>query len=265
MTGSGAAGRPAGPAWDPLGLAGGEWRRALFVDSSGNPRSRAGDDAYYMIVGITGSPEELGTLSKMLYGLKLGLVPGTDPRSWELHGVRIIHSRVGYPLRPRTKDRRLGVFESATRAICESGVTLFGVMADNRRIYARFGADANIIGRSWTLVLERYELYVRHSGQGIPGYVVSDKAGWVDMRRIHELVSGSMRRRNPISGVRTSRVAGIEFVDSMDSPQVQAADMAAYILSRHANGYEGFGEMARLLQESMWVSEDGEWHGWKEI
>ena len=269
MTGSGAAGRPAGPAWDPLGHTAGAGnaagRHVLFADSSGNPRSRAGDDAYYMIVGITGSPEELGTLSKMLYGLKLGLVPGTDPRSWELHGVRIIHSRVGYPLRPRTKDRRLGVFESATRAICESGVTLFGVMADNRRIYARFGADANIIGRSWTLVLERYELYVRHSGQGIPGYVVSDKAGGVDMRRIHALVSSSVRLRNPISGVRTSRVAGIEFVDSLDSPQVQAADMAAYILSRHANGYDGFGGMARRLQESMWVSEDGRQHGWKEI
>jgi len=74
-----------------------------------------------------------------------------------------------------------------------------------------------------------------------------------------------VRLRNPISGVRTSRVAGIEFVDSMDSSQVQAADMAAFILSRHANGDGRFGGMARRLRESMWVSEDGEWHGWKEI
>jgi len=51
----------------------------------------------------------------------------------------------------------------------------------------------------------------------------------------------------------------------MDSSQVQAADMAAFILSRHANGDGRFGGMARRLRESMWVSEDGEWHGWKEI
>jgi len=237
----------------------------LFADSSGNPRSRAGDDAYYMIGGITGSPEELGTLSKLLCGLKLGLVPGIDPRSWELHGVRITHRRGGYPLRPRTEGRRLGVFESAAWAICESGVTLFGVMADNRRIYARFGADANIMDAAWTFLLERFELFLRHQGAVGMGHVVSDKTGGADMQRIHALVSGSMRRRNPISGVRTSRVAGIEFVDSMDSPPVQASDMAAYILSRHANGDGRFGGMARLLMGSMWVSEDGRQHGWKEI
>ena len=269
MTGSGAAGRPAGPAWDPLGHTAGAGnaagRHALFADSSGNPRSRAGNDAYYTLACVTGSPESLDTLSKMLYGLKLGLVPGRDPRSWELHGVRITHSHKHYPLRPRTEDKRLGIFDAMTRVICEFGVTLFGVMADNRRIYARFGADANIMDATWTFLLERFELFLRHQGAVGMGHVVSDKTGGADMQRIHALVSGSMRRRNPISGVHTSRVAGIEFVDSMDSPPVQAADMAAYILSRHANGYEGFGEMARLLQESMWVSEDGEWHGWKEI
>lgn len=136
MTGSGVLGRPAGPAWDPLGhasgIVGGKGRRVLFVDSSGNPRSRAGDDAYYTLGCVTGSPEELGTLSKMLCGLKLGLVPGTDPRLWELHGVRITHRRKYYPLRPRTEERRMDVFGAITWAICESGVRFLGSWSTTR-------------------------------------------------------------------------------------------------------------------------------------
>jgi len=93
MTRPGAAGRRPGPAWDPVGHAvgagGAAWRQPLFVDSSGNPRSRSGDDAYYTLGCVTGSPETLGSLSRPMYGLKLGLVPGRDPSSWELHGVRI--------------------------------------------------------------------------------------------------------------------------------------------------------------------------------
>jgi len=85
------------------------------------------------------------------------------------------------------------------------------------------------------------------------------------MQQIHALVSGSMRRRNPMSGVRTNLVAGIEFVDSMESLLVQAADIAAYILSRHANGDERFGWMARLLLGRMWVSADGRQRGWKVV
>lgn len=269
MTGHGVVGRPAGPAWDPLGLAGGvvggKRRQMLFADSSGNPRSRTGADAYHTIGCVTGSPEELGTLSKMLYGLKLGLVPDRDPRSWELHGVRITHSSKYYPLRPRTEDKRLDMFGSIARVICESGVTLFGVMASNKRIYEQYGTNANIMDATWTLVLERHGLFVRSLGTGIPGYVVSDKAGGADMQQIHALVDSSVRLRNPISGVRTSRVAGIEFVDSMDSPLVQAADIAAYILSRNANGDERFGRMARLLLGSMWTGRDGRQRGWKGI
>lgn len=266
MTGSGVAG---GPAWDPLGLVGsivgGKRRQVLFVDSSGNPRSRAGDSAYYTLGCVTGSHEALDTLSKMLYGLKLGLVPGRDPRSWELHGVRITHSHKYYPLRPRTEDRRLAVFGAITEAICESDVTLFGVMVNNRRIYGQFGASANIMDAAWTFLMERYELFMRHRGTGGLGHVVSDKAGGADMQQIHVLVSGSMHRRNPISGVRTSRVTGIEFVDSTESLLVQAADIIAYIISRHANGDERFAEMAKRLLGIMWVSGDGVWHGWKEI
>jgi len=269
VTGSGVVGRPAGPAWDPLGLAGGvvggKRRQVLFADSSGNPRSRAGADAYYTIGCVTGSPEELGTLSKMLYGLKLELVPGRDPRSWELHGVRITHSSKHYPLRPRTEDKRLDMFGAIASVICDSGVTLFGVMADNKRIYGQRGPSANIMDATWTLLLERYGLFVRLSGGDVAGHVVSDKAGGADMQQIHALVSGSMRRRNPMSGVRTNLVAGIEFVDSMESLLVQAADIAAYILSRHANGDERFGWMARLLLGRMWVSADGRQRGWKVV
>jgi len=157
------------------------------------------------------------------------------------------------------------MFGAIASVICDSGVTLFGVMADNKRIYGQRGPSANIMDATWTLLLERYGLFVRLSGGDVAGHVVSDKAGGADMQQIHALVSGSMRRRNPMSGVRTNLVAGIEFVDSMESLLVQAADIAAYILSRHANGDERFGWMARLLLGRMWVSADGRQRGWKVV
>ncbi len=248
-----------------VGAGGAAWRQPLFADASGNPRSRSGDDAYYTLGCVTGSPETLGTLSKMLYGLKLGLVPGRDPSSWELHGVRINHRRRGYPLKPRTEAARLATFGAATRAICESGVTLLVVVVDNRRAYAEFGPGANISGTAWTLFLERCELCLRERGKGVLGHVVSDRSGGADMRQTRALVFDSMRRRNPASGVRTSRIAGIEFVDSLDSPLVQAADIMAYIISRDINGDGRFGEMAGSLRERTWVSADGVRRGWKSI
>lgn len=267
MTGSGAVGGAAGPAWDPLGLAGGvvggKRRQVLFADSSGNPRSLAGDDAYYTLGGVTGSHGELSTLSKMLYGLKLGLVPGRDPRSWELHGVRITHRSRRYPLWPRTEGKRLEVFGAITEAICESGVTLFGIMVDNKRAREKSVEGAGAIDTAWTFLLERYEIFMRRRGEDVTGHVVADKAWGADMQLIHTLVSSSSRLRNPMSGVRTSRVAGIKFVDSVESPLVQAADIVAYILSRHVNGDERFGRMARRLLERMWMS--GKWRGWKPV
>jgi len=269
MTWLGAVGRRPGPAWDPMGHAvgarGPAWRQPFFVDASGNPRSRSGDDAYYTLGCVTGSPEALGNLSRLMYGLKLGLVPGRDPRSWELHGVRITHRRRGYPLKPRTEAARLAVFGAATRAICESGVTLLVIAVDNRRAHAEFGPGANISGRAWTLFLERCEMCMRYQGADAMGHVISDRVGSVDMRQTHALVFDSTRRRNPISGVRTSRIDGIEFVDSLDSPMVQAADIMAYIISRDINGDGRFGGMAGSLRERTWASTDGAWLGWKEI
>jgi len=136
----------------------------------------------------------------MLYGLKLGLVPGRDPRSWELHGVRINHRRRGYPLKPRTEAARLATFGAATRAICESGAALFVVAADNKRAHEKPGPGANISGTAWTLFLERCETHMRYRGAGVVGRVISDRAGSVDMRQTRALVFDSMRRRNPASG-----------------------------------------------------------------
>lgn len=257
------------PAWDPMGHAAGTggpaWRQPFFADASGNSRGRSGDDAYYTLGCVTGSPEALDALSKLMYGLKLGPVPGRDPRPWELHGVRINHRRRGYPLKPRTEDARLAVFDAATRAICESGVTLLVVTVDNRRAHAEFGPDANIAGRAWTLLLERCELCLREQGAGALGRMVSDRTGEADMQHIRALVFDSVRRRNPASGVRTSRITGIEFVDSLDSPLVQAADSMAYIISRDINGDGRLGGMAERLRERTWVSADGVRRGWKRI
>lgn len=269
MARSWVVGRTIGPAWDPTGHAcgrgGAAGRHVLFADSSGNPRSRAGDDAYYTLGCLTGDPGALGALSTAMYGLKLGLVPDMDPRSWELHGARITHRRRGYPLRPRTEARRLAVFGAIARIICESDATLFGVAVDNRRAYGEFGPNANVMDAAWTLVLERFELFVRDLGTGGLGHVIADRTGAADMRRIRALVSSSARRHNPISGVRTSRIAGIEFVDSLESLLVQAADIAAYIISRHINGDRRFAGMAGRLLGRMWVSEDGRQRGWKAV
>jgi len=265
MTGLAAVGGLPGPAWDPAGHAVRAGRVPLFADSSGNPRSRAGDDAYYLLGCVSGSPEVLGTLSKMLYGLKFGLVPDRDPRSWELHGVRINHRRRGYPLQLRTDPRRLAAFGAITRVICESGVVLFGVSIDNRKAFEKFGPGADIVGMAWTLMLERFEVFVRCRGTGCVGHVVSDMAGEADMRRIRALVSDSARGRNPMAGVRTPHVAGVEFVDSLDSPLVQAADTMAYTISRDINGDGRYGEMAGRLRDRMWADASGEWSGWKAV
>lgn len=93
---------------------------------------------------------------------------------------------------------------------------------------------------------------------------MSDKAGGADMQRIHALVSDSARGRNPMVGMRTPHVTGIEFVDSLGSPLVQAADAMAYIISRDINGDGRYGEIARRLRDRAWVSADGEWSGWKD-
>ena len=74
-----------------------------------------------------------------------------------------------------------------------------------------------------------------------------------------------MRRHNPISGVRTFHVTGMEFVDSFESLLVQVTDVMAYIISRYINGDESFGEMTRRLLDKMWVSWDGRQRGWKTV
>jgi len=237
----------------------------LYADSSGNPRRREGPDAYYTLGCLTGRPEALARLADMVYALKLGLVPERDPNTWEVHSVRITHGHKYYPLRPRTRARRLAVFRAFVRLICESDVALFGVAIGNREVYGEFGLDANIMDRAWTFLLERFELFLRYQGADSTGHVVSDKTGGADMQHIHALVSSSVRLRNPISGVRTSRIAGVEFVDSFDSLMVQVADVIAYVISRYINGDEGFGEMARLLLAKMWVSGDGRQRGWKAV
>jgi len=142
---------------------------------------------------------------------------------------------------------------------------LLVVAVDNKRAYEKLGPGANISGMARTLFLERCEMYMRYRGAGVMGRVISDRAGSVDMRQTRALVFDSMRRRNPASGVRTSRIAGIEFVDSLDSLMVQAADIMAYIISRDINGDGRFGGMAGSLRERTWVSADGVWLGWREI
>jgi len=157
------------------------------------------------------------------------------------------------------------VFGGFARIMCESDAALFGVTVDNGRAYGEFGEDASIVDRAWTLLLERYELFMRYQGVGLLGHVVSDKTGGADMQHVHTLVSNSRRGRNPVSGIRTPRVISIEFVDSLDSLLVQAADVAAYIISRHLNGDARFGWMAARLLEKMWVSADGRQRGWKSL
>lgn len=144
------------------------------------------------------------------------------------------------------------MFDATARAICESGAALFGVTVDNRGAHGERGPGPGALDRAWTFLLGRFELFVREQGPGRAGHVVSDRTGREDMRRIRALVSASVRRRNPMSGVRTSRVTEVEFVDSLASPLVQAAGIIAYIISRHINGDERFGEMASRLLEMMW-------------
>ncbi|MDD9825517.1 MAG: DUF3800 domain-containing protein [Thaumarchaeota archaeon] len=251
--------RQAPRAASPAGL----W--TLYADSSGNARRRDGPDAYYTLGCLTGSPEALAELARMVYALKLGLVPERDPGSWEVHSVRITHGRKYYQLRPRTRAKRLAVFGAFVRLICESDAVLFGVAIGNERAYREFGSNANVMDMAWTLLLERFELFLRDQGKGRLGCVISDKTGGADMQQIHALVSGSMRLRNPISGVRALHVAGIEFVDSFESLLVQVADVIAYIISRYINGDESFGEMARRLLDKMWVSGGGRHRGWKTV
>lgn len=141
--------------------------------------------------------------------------------------------------RSRTGARRLPVLGAIARAICEPGAAPFGATADSRNAHGGHGPGPGALDRAWTLLPERLGLLVREQGTGRAGHAVSGRTGREGMRRIRAPVSSSVRRRNPMSGVRTSRATKVESVDSPASPLAQAADAMACTISRHTNGDRG--------------------------
>lgn len=228
----------------------------LYMDESGSAGDRRG---HYVLGCLVGNAEELARLEDRLYYLKLGMAPGKDPSSWEIHSNKIM---TGYsPIGARTPQKRLAVLKAVVETVCRSDVTLFGVAVVNELIRRNDNGDG--VHHALTFVLERFELFLRTRGGEETGQIVSDMMRLGTRKNADRVFTATKHGHNRLSDIRIESIAGMKYVSSRSSPLTQVADVIAYVIKRHVEGDERFEEMFARLASRVWV--ENQWHGWEVI
>lgn len=225
------------------------------MDESGSSRDKRG---HYVLGCLVGSAEELARLEDRLYYLKLGMAPGADPDSWEIHSNKIM---TGYsPIGARAIQKKLEALEAFVNTVCRSNVTLLGVAVVNELI-RRNGGDA--MHHALTFILERFELFLSTRGKGEIGHIISDMMRLGTRKKADSVFADTASGHNRLSDIRIEGIAGMRYVSSLSSPLTQLADVIAYVIKRHMEGDERFAGMFAKLESRMWV--ENQWHGWEII
>jgi len=237
-----------------VGQAGVEW--VAYMDESGNRTGKdiVGESDLFVLACVTGSPDTLARLADMVRGMKRGLAPGFSPDQWELHGKEIVHGPEKGPFRApllaRTVPKKTAILQSIADIVHEVGADIIVAVVPCKKIRKNHGKD-HVMEYAMTMLLERLELLARMRGAGVVR-IVSDEMRRGDQERVAAILSNMSLGHSAISGVRATRLSGIEYVSSMSSVLNQVADVVAYTINRHGGGDEElagvFGELSKSIR-----------------
>lgn len=226
----------------------------MFVDESGSPLiprvgARSGD--IFLQCGLIVHAANVHEARAAVDRAKRELFGDKDPMKWELHAYEIWRGRGRFSkdLRITDTDEKLKVFARSVRAIQESKAVLVSVIIRKDRLTS---GHRDLLKLSWMMITERFEQYLANHGDGEHGVIIADASGRGTESKIANLMLdmsiGMGRRRGRPTLVSTD----VDFVNSLDEPLVQAADMAAYITHKSYRGYALFKGLFDALVPCMW-------------
>lgn len=224
----------------------------MFVDESGTPRisgDAARGDVAYIQCGLIVHEDNVHRARAAVDRAKRELSKGIDTMKWELHGYEIWRSKGKFAAGLRIPDsEKNSVFVRAVKALEESECVLVCVIIWKDRLPP---GQHNLLKISWRLIVERFEQYLADRG-GDCGSIIADASGRGTEAKIRSLLQDVYvwQGRRRIHPVLTS--TDVRFVDSLDEPLVQAADVAAYIVQKHCRGDDSFRGLFDALVTRVW-------------
>lgn len=217
-----------------------------YVDESGSRTGARGKPGWFVLACVAGSPPAIADLAGKIRNLKLGLVPGKDPASWELHAVGMFHDRGGSPLRSIGRDAQMDAMQKIVDIVCDSDIVLFKAVVPAERRQGKRATEAKTVRHATEIIVDQMEKFAERKGD-VTFRIVSDH-----VHEKHRLaMKGAIERRAPESSPKSRarrRVTGIGFVDSRSSEIVQAVDGVAYMINRNVGGDARFGALARDIE-----------------
>jgi len=211
---------------------------------------------YFVLACVVGRTATMDRLDAEAKGLKRGLVPESDPGAWELHGKEIWHGpdrkRRRTPLWPRTRAKKIAILGATVDTICDHDVTIFAVVAKKDYLRRTHGNDSKIVGYATTFLLEYLERFLRVHDRKEKVRAVSDSVRAGDRHETEKALADLIRGNNAQSHVKARRISGIELTDSLSSNNTQAADITAYVISRHMRGENALKPAFRRIEAKVW-------------
>lgn len=204
----------------------------LYADGSGNTgiNRRRRDNGLYVLSGVIIHEDCLGAAERMVEEAKKELFPGAEPPELHAHDIwngagPFADGRLGVNL---AKKRE--IFSRAADLVCVPGVTLISAVVDKDRMADLYGAP-DPTEYSWTLVMERFEHFLKSRPGEDRGRIIMDSSREGSESEIRGTVSRLARR-----GSRSQRIEhvmeDVTFVQSHRQNMIQLADMAAYVVHR---------------------------------
>ena len=107
-----------------------------------------------------------------------------------------------------------------------------------------------------TILFERLEQFV-YTTPIDTFHIVSDSMPPNDQKTIAIAFDNFRHASGVISTIQTSRVTGIDYVDSRDDVLIQVADIIAYVVNRYRNGDNNFANMFAKLTKPIKTHDGG--------
>lgn len=226
----------------------------MFVDESGttsiSETAATHGDVAYIQCGLIVQADDVHRARAAVDRAKRELFKGVDTMKWELHGYEIWRSKGKFAAQMRIPDsEKIPVFARIVKALEESESVLVSVIIWKDRLPP---GQHNLLKISWRLIIERFEQYLADQGRGECGSIIADASGRGTEAKIKSLLKDvyvwqRKRRSHPVLAS-----TDVGFVDSLDEPLVQAADMAAYIMHKHCRGDDSFRGLFDALVTRIW-------------
>lgn len=226
----------------------------MFVDESGTPLipwAASDNDDIFMQCGLIVHADGVHRARASVDRAKRELFRGKDTMKWELHGYEIWRSRERFAedLKISNTDEKLKVFARTVQAIKESEVVLVNTIIRKDRLPP---SQRDLLKLSWMMITEHFEQYLAYRGDGEHGMIIADASGRGTEVKIKNLLTNMPIGMGCRWGRRDLVSKDVNFVNSLDEPLVQAADMAAYITHKSCGGNALFKGLFVALVPCMW-------------